>query len=373
MKRILSFTLAILVSLGLFACTKGSQGSSGESSGNSDNPTIETITIHDVTVDLSAPENKVAVSQTEKSTVKDSDGRTLTDKEWLLNSKFAKSYIQSLGSGEYVFTYETSTKKGTIKLIITDKEKPGYLFGFAMQSEYNYLETVQLPYLVKDQDNYQGDYVPTYKLYKGAEEMTFNAADNGFVTDKLSAGSYLWKAVIEKGDKVFEYSSEFRVKTFEEWLASVADSMLFNKQTNEFIKAENGKYVIDTTANGDMYSYTVDNSVLQVAMTAGKTAVKVEVLSDVIIDAEKNNGDLWLSNGWRGYVWAFSGVKEYVEDKSAEAPPRISGMQKVGDNFNYYTTGYLKNSYFSAESKNPLQLDFANGAKAKAIVTISFL
>ena len=48
-------------------------------------------------------------------------------------------------------------------------------------------------------------------------------------------------------------------------------------------------------------------------------------------------------------------------------------MKKDGDKFNYYTTGYLNNSYFSAESKNPLQLDFANGAKAKTLVTITFM
>lgn len=373
MKRAVCFILAALISTGLFACTKGSQDSSVDSSGKTDNPTIETITIPDVTVDLSAPENKVAVSQTEKSVVKDSSGRTLTEKEWLLNSKFAKSYIESLGVGEYVFSYETSTKKGTIKLIITDKEKPGYLFAFSLQSEYNYLEKVELPLLVKDQDSYQRDYIPDYDLYKGTEKISVAAKENGFITDKLPDGMYSWKAVIRKDGVTFEYVSEFKVKTFEEWLTSVSDTMLFDKQTGEYIKAEDGKYAIDTSGNSDMYSYTVDNSLLQVAMTAGKTMVKVEVLSDVIIDVDSGNGSLWLSNGWKGYVWAFSGAKEYVEDKSSEFPPRISGMERVGAKFNYYTTGYLKNTYFSTESKNPLQLDFANGAKAEVIVSISFL
>lgn len=63
---------------------------------------------------------------------------------------------------------------------------------------------------------------------------------------------------------------------------------------------------------------------------------------------------------------------EYDEDSSAEASPRISGMKIVNGKFNYYTTGFLRDSYFSAASKNPLQLDFANKAKVKATIGVSF-
>lgn len=47
-------------------------------------------------------------------------------------------------------------------------------------------------------------------------------------------------------------------------------------------------------------------------------------------------------------------------------------MKIVDGKFNYYTTGFLRETYFSGASKNPLQLDFANKAKVKAIVKVSF-
>ena len=260
---------------------------------------------------------------------------------------------------------------------MTDDGKPNYVFASEVPDTLNYLEKARLPRLVREQDSYQDDYWPAYSLKKGDEEIEVAETDDGegFVSSKLEAGDYVWKAVIEKGGKTFEYARTFSVTTFEQWLTSIQDEIILDKQTGEYIKAENGKYPIDTTNNGDMFSYTIDNSILRIAMTAGKTMVKAEVLSDRLIDGGEtvNNGTLWLSNGWKGYQWAFSGANEYTEDKSKDKPPRISGMKKDGDKFNYYTTRYLNNSYFSAESKNPLQLDFANGAKAKTLVTITFM
>ena len=379
MKKLLCLILAAAMIFCLPACGKTPE-SSGE---NPPEPTSETpvgvieIEIPTVTVDLSAPENKVGVSAAEKSEVFDSSGRKLTAEEWLLNSKFSKAYIKRLGAGEYTFSYKSETKKGTIKLIVTDDGKPNYVFASEVPDTLNYLEKARLPRLVREQDSYQDDYSPAYSLKKGDEEIEVAETDDGegFVSSKLEAGDYVWKAVIEKDGKTFEYARTFSVTTFEQWLTSIQDEIILDKQTGEYIKAENGKYPIDTTNNGDMFSYTIDNSVLRIAMTAGKTMVKAEVLSDRLIDGGEtvNNGTLWLSNGWKGYQWAFSGANEYTEDKSKDKPPRISGMKKDGDKFNYYTTGYLNNSYFSAESKNPLQLDFANGAKAKTLVTITFM
>lgn len=378
MRKLLCLILASAFIFTAVSCGESSDNSSGTSDGKqsesvSESVEIVEIQIPTVTVDLSAPENKVAVPSDERSEVYDASGRKLTGEEWLLNSKFSKAYIKKLGVGEYTFSYKGVTKKGTIKLVITDENKPNYVFNSELPEAFNYLEVARLPRLVKDQDSYQGDYEPTYSLKKGETEITVTADGEDFVSPKLDAGEYEWKAVIEKDGKTFEYARNFVVKTFEQWLTSIENEMLFDKQTGAFIKAENGRYAVDTTANGDMFSYTIDNAILQTAMTAGKTQVKVEVLSEVLIDTSLENGSLWLSNGWKGYVWAFSGAKEYVEDKSNDLPPRISGMEKVGDKFNYYTTGYLRNAYFSAESKNPLQLDFANGAKAKVSVTVTFL
>ena len=383
MRKLLCLILASAFIFAAVSCGNASDNSSGSSDGKQSDSASESveaveIQIPTVTVDLSAPENKVAVPSDERSEVFETSGRKLTGEEWLLNSKFSKAYIKKLGVGEYTFSYKGLTKKGTIKLVITDENKPNYVFDSEIPETLDYLEVARLPRLVKDQDSYQADYEPTYSLKKGDTEITVAADDEEdlFVSPKLDAGDYVWKAVIEKDGKTFEYVRNFTVKTFEQWIVSIEDELLLDKQTGVFIKAENGKYAVDTTNNNEMFSYTIDNSILQAAMTADKTQVKVEVLSEVVINLDENgngNGTLWLSNSWKGYVWAFSGAKEYDEDKTAEASPRISGMKKVGDKFNYYTTGFLRDKYFSAESKNPLQLDFANGAKAKTLVTVTFL
>lgn len=334
---------------------------------------ITEISIPAISVDLCAPENKAEVPADVKSEVFDETGRKLDDSEWLLNSKFSKAYIRALGVGEYTFTYKTEKTTGVIRLTVTDNQKPAYVFFSEIPEKLPFLSNVQLPKIVKDQDSYQGDYPATYKLTKNGEEAEFSETESGYFAAALKEGEYRWTATILKESVSYEYFQTFTVGTFDEWLKDNENELWLNKQSGNYLQSENGEYEIDTSLNNDMFSYTIDNSVLQIAMAAGKTKVRVDVLCDKIVDGgEQGSGSMWLSNGWKGYVWAFSGAKEYDTDYSTEESPRISGMKIINGKFNYYTVGFLRDSYFSANSKNPLQLDFANKAKVRAVVTISF-
>ena len=334
---------------------------------------VTEINIPAVTVDLSAPENRVEVSASEKSEVFDESGRKLGESEWLLNSKFSKAYIRSLGAGEYKFTYKSAKHTGTITLVVKDEAAPAYVFAAELKESYDFLSSPVLPLLVKEQDSYQEDFEPTYELKKDGEVFETTAAENGFVTGELTGGAYEWKATIIKGGETYEFKKRFKVGTFEEWLKAKENAFLFDAQTGEYLAAENGVYKVNTENNGDMFSYKVDNSVLQIAMKAGKTKFRVEILSDRIIDAEAGNGSAWCSNGWKGYVWAFSGATEYEEDKLNDVPPRFSGMKITENGYLYYTEGLLIDKYFEKDPEKPLQIDFANGAKTVASISVTFM
>lgn len=334
---------------------------------------VTEINIPAVIVDLSAPENRVEVSASEKSEVFDERGRKLGENEWLLNSKFSKAYIRLLGAGEYKFTYKSAKHTGTITLVVKDEAAPAYVFAAELKENYGFLSSPVLPLLVKEQDSYQEDFEPTYELKKDGEVFDTTATENGFVTGELTDGAYEWKATVIKGGKTYEFKKNFKVGTFEEWLKGRENAFLFDSQTGEYLAAENGVYKVNTENNGDMFSYKADNSVLQIAMKAGKTKFRVEILSDRIIDAGAGNGDAWCSNGWKGYVWAFSGAAEYEEDKLNDVPPRFSGMTITENGYLYYTEGLLIDKYFEQDPEKPLQIDFANGAKTAASISVTFM
>ncbi len=334
---------------------------------------VTEINIPAVTVDLSAPENRVEVSASEKSEVFDASGRKLGENEWLLNSKFSKAYIRSLGAGEYKFTYKSAKHTGTITLVIKDEAAPAYVFAAELKESYDFLSSPVLPFLVKEQDSYQEDFEPTYELKKDGEVYETTAAANGFITGELTGGAYEWKATIIKDGETYEFKKSFKVGTFEEWLKAKENAFLLDAQTGEYLAAENGVYKVNTENNGDMFSYKVDNSVLQIAMKAGKTKFRVEILSDKIIDVGAGNGSAWCSNGWKGYVWAFSGAAEYEEDKLSDVPPRFSGMKITENGYLYYTEGLLIDRYFEKDPEKSLQIDFANGAKVAASISVTFM
>ena len=125
MKRSIKILTAALL---LASITISLWGCGGEKCDRQQGQSKQTINIPQVTVDLQNPENKVEVPAEEPSKVFDRFGNPLTDSQWLLNSKFAKSYIQSLGAGSYTFTYESAAATGTVPLTVTDEQKPDYVF-----------------------------------------------------------------------------------------------------------------------------------------------------------------------------------------------------------------------------------------------------
>ena len=105
MKKISCLLLAMLCAISMVSC----KDSATESSQSQIEP--QEITIQPITVDLFDPENRVeGLNPNEESTVTDSAGNVLSDSQWLLNSKFSKSYVASLGIGTYTYQYRSESK-----------------------------------------------------------------------------------------------------------------------------------------------------------------------------------------------------------------------------------------------------------------------
>ena len=82
MRKIISIILLVLLSFSVVACGKTDDSGSSQKPSDSSGVTERTeITIPTVIVDLFDPENKVEVSETDKSEVTDASGRKLTEKE----------------------------------------------------------------------------------------------------------------------------------------------------------------------------------------------------------------------------------------------------------------------------------------------------
>ena len=357
MKKFLTFVLSLLFCFGIFSgCNKG---------GND----LETISIPDIVVDLASPENKVEVPSNEPSSVYDAQGRQLTSEEWLLNSKFAKTYIVKLGVGEYTFEYRSSTKKGTIALTITDDQRPKYIFSYDIPDVVIYLEQIELPTVIMDQDSYQSGAYIEYSLLKEDTRIEVAESENGYITPALDAGSYSWVASCQKNGVTYEYTQTFEVQTFDAWVETQREEFFFDEQKQEFVAyTENEGYIVDTSSNSGDFKYSIAHEIIRKAMSAGKTKATFTVITDVIIGGD--NGTVWFTNGWKGYAVGFSNDKENYKDNSTGNPPYISSMEINGDSYIYKGTAFLLEAYFS--ENNPLELQFANGAKCTAAVSITF-
>ncbi len=355
MRKILTAVLA-LVMLTAFA---GCQQTPGQTN------TQQTVTIPAVTVDLQAPENRVEVPQDVPSHVFDEEGNQLSDSQWLLNSKFAKSYIQKLGVGTYTYRYESASQTGTITLTVTDSQAPDYIFTGAVPETVTYLDSLTLPELVKEQDSYQSNYRVSYSLTVGEETVFVD----DFQTPALTEGSYTWTATVNKDGKPYEFSQSFRVQSFEEYLSGMENELLLNRQNKTCIPVQDCVYPVDTNANTLDYFYQVNPQVVATAMTAGKTEAHIVVTTETPIGG--SNGSLWLSNDWHGYVMGISGTSPFVDDRSAPSwPTRYIGSMKIADGKYVYTmVAYLDETVFT--EAQPLTLQF-NYAKCLADVTVSF-
>ncbi len=375
MKKRLSIALVALLVASCFtslvACGDGESGTdSGAGTGE-----ITTITIPTVTVDLVAPENEVAVSWQEASEVFDTTGRKLTKSEWLLNSKFSKEYVRSLGVGEYTFTYKSATKTGTITLIITDNQEPNYIFTADIPDFLTAGATIDLPTLVKHQDSYQEDYTPTYSLTRNGEEIEYKTKGDGYQAEALLNGEYEWKACLNVGGENKAFSQSFAVQTFETYLTSKQDKMLLNETTKEYLSVTDGRCAIDLSDNIGTRKFTMDWEVLDTAITAGKERLVVTVTTDTWFAENgtgENQGTMWVTDSWKDYKIGLSGKENRIFDNRKSSVPSYASITVNADGtYTYVIEAYLLRIFFS--EKQPLQLWFATNCTIVADIEIQFV
>ena len=294
MKKLIAFIFACALPIMCVGCNKSSTDASDSSEG-ANSSVVEPVQVSfaDIVIDLADPENVVIEADPfEESEVFDASGRKLTDKEWLLNSKFAKSYISSLPLGEHIFEYSSLTKYGTIKITITDNAAPRYLFSHGVDSVIKFEDEVKLPFLVKDQDSYQDDYDITYLLYKlegeSKTEISVEEMQTGYSVDAPS-GVYQWVATASLGEKTHQFSLGFRKETFDEYIERKKDVLVFDAGRGVYVKNINGAYEINTTVQ-EYYTYSVSNDIIRSAIKAGKK-IGVRLTME-----EATKTYLWMTN-----------------------------------------------------------------------------
>jgi len=333
----------------------------------------QTIQIPEVTVDLQSPENKVQVPAEEPSKVVDASGQQLSDAQWLMNSKFSKSYIQSLGAGSYTFTYESASATGTIRLTITDKEKPNYVFSEEIPQTVAFLDSLFLPRLVKEQDSYQQDYAVSYELSCAETAVELLEKPEGFQTEALNAGDYVWTATLTKDGTVHTYTHNFHVQGFDEYLQSNLDTLFFDEQAKTYLAAEDGKFAVNTHGNTDIFRYTVSQDVIEKAISAGKTWVVLTIAVDKPYAADasgENKGSFWMTDSWHKYNIGCNGLTPYVDDLSDRGISAVVGMSEENGRYVYRMEGDLRLGYFTEST--PLQYFFADGIQCQAELTLHF-
>ena len=295
MKNLVALIFALTLSMACVGCKGSDENSSSDASNSTSASVTEPIKVSfaEITIDLSDPENIVSEADPfEKSDVFDATGRKLTENEWLLNSKFAKSYIKSLPLGKHVFEYKTSTKYGTITIVITDKDAPRYVFSFGVDDVLNFEDEVALPRLVKDQDSYQDDYEVTYELYHigdGVETIIpVEERAQGYWAD-LAPGTYQWFATARLGEKWHHFSLNFRKETFDEYIERQKDTLVFDAEQKTYVKNVDGTYAINTTVK-EYYTYSVSNAIIHSAIKAGKS------IGIRLTMTEPTKTCLWMTN-----------------------------------------------------------------------------
>ena len=333
----------------------------------------QTLQIPEVVVDLQSPENKVQVPAEEPSKVMDASGQQLSDAQWLMNSKFSKSYIQSLGTGSYTFTYESAASTGTIRLTITDKEKPNYVFSEEIPQTVAYLDSVFLPRLVKEQDSYQGDYEVSYQLYCGENAVELLEKPEGFQTEALNAGDYVWTATLTKDGTSHSYTHNFHVQGFDEYLQSNLDTLFFDEQTKTYLAAEEGIFAVNTNGNTDIFRYTVSQDVIEKAISAGKTWVVLTIVLDKPYAADasgENKGSFWMTDSWNEYNIGCNGLTPFRKDLLNTSNSSVVSMSVENGSYVYCMEGDLRLGQFTQST--PLQYFFADGIQCQAELTLHF-
>ena len=333
----------------------------------------QTIQIPEVTVDLQSPENKVQVPAEEPSKVMDASGQQLSDAQWLMNSKFSKSYIQSLGAGSYTFTYESATSTGTIYLTITDEEKPNYVFSEKIPQAVAFLDSLFLPRLVKEQDSYQEDFEVSYQLSCAETAVELLEKPEGFQTEALNAGDYVWTATLTKDGTVHTYTHNFHVQGFDEYLQSNLDTLFFDEQTKTYLAAEEGRFAVNTNGNTDIFRYTVSQDVIEKAISAGKTWVVLTIAVDKPYAGDaggENKGSFWMTDSWNQYNIGCSSLAPFRKDLRNTNNSSVVSMSVENGSYIYRMEGDLRLGQFTQST--PLQYFFADGIQCQAELTLDF-
>lgn len=333
----------------------------------------QTIQIPKVTVDLQSPENKVQVPAEEPSKVMDASGQQLSDAQWLMNSKFSKSYIQSLGTGSYTFAYESAASTGTIHLTITDKEKPNYVFSKEIPQTVAFLDSVFLPRLVKEQDSYQEDFEVSYQLSCAETAVELLEKPEGFQTEALNAGDYVWTATLTKDGTVHTYTHNFHVQSFDEYLQSNLDTLFFDEQTKTYLAVEEGRFAVNTNGNTDVFRYTVSQDVIEKAISAGKTWVVLTIAVDKPYAGDasgENKGSFWMTDSWNQYNIGCSSLTPFRKDLLNTSNSSVVSMSVENGSYVYRMEGDLRLGQFTQST--PLQYFFADGIQCQAELTLSF-
>ena len=333
----------------------------------------QTIQIPEVTVDLQSPENKVQVPAEEPSKVMDASGQQLSDAQWLMNSKFSKSYIQSLGAGSYTFTYKSATSTGTIYLTITDEEKPNYVFSEEIPQTVAFLDSLFLPRLVKEQDSYQQDFEVSYQLSYGDTAVELLEKPEGFQTEALKAGDYVWTATLTKDGTAHTYTHSFHVQSFDEYLQGKLDTLFFDEQAKTYLAAEDGKFAVNTHGNTDVFRYTISQDVIEKAISAGKTWVVLTIVVDKPYAGDasgENKGSFWMTDSWNQYNIGCSGLTPFRKDLRNTSNSSVVSMSVENGSYIYRMEGDLRLGQFTQST--PLQYFFADGIQCQAEMTLSF-
>ncbi len=333
----------------------------------------QTIQIPEVTVDLQSPENKVQVPVEEPSKVFDESGQQLSNAEWLMNSKFSKSYIQSLGAGSYTFTYESAIATGTIHLTVTDEEKPNYVFSEEIPQAVAFLDSLFLPRLVKEQDSYQQDFEVSYQLSCADTAVELLEKPEGFQTEALAAGDYVWTATLTKDGTSHTYTHSFHVQSFDEYLQSNLDSLFFDEQTKAYLAAEEGKFAFNTNGNTDIFRYTVSQDIIEKAISAGKTWVVLTIVVDKPYAGDaggENKGSFWMTDSWNKYNIGCSSLTPFRKELHNTSNSSVVSMSVENGSYIYRMEGDLRLGQFTEST--PLQYFFADGIQCQAELTLHF-
>lgn len=365
-KILTTAALLAAISLSLWGCGEKNEAKQKEQP-------KQTIQIPEVTVELQSPENKVQVPAEDPSKVFDESGQQLSDADWLMNSKFSKSYIQSLGAGSYTFTYESATSTGTIYLTITDEEKPNYVFSEEIPQTVAFLDSLFLPRLVKEQDSYQGDYEVSYQLSCAEAAVELLEKPEGFQTEALMSGDYAWTATLKKDGVEHTYTHRFHVQSFDEYLQGKLDTLFFDEQAKTYLAAEDGKFAVNTHSNTDIFRYTVSQDVIEKAISAGKTWVVLTIVVDKPYAGDaggENKGSFWMTDSWNKYNIGCSGLSPFRKDLRNTSNSSVVSMSVENGSYIYRMKGDLRLGQFTQST--PLQYFFADGIQCQAEMTLSF-